>query len=142
MYTYLWTTLYIILNRLKDKIEFEVADEQAGFREGRGTADMLCALQSLIEKVSECTSVDNSVEGYIVFIDYSKAFDNVSHPKLFQTMEEMGFSKHLIKLIEGLYTNQEALIRWNSNHTEPFKILKGVRQGCILSPHLFSLWTA
>ena len=102
---------------------------------------MLCALQSLIEKVSECTSVDNSVEGYIVFIDYSKAFDNVSHPKLFLTMEEMGFSKHLIKLIEGLYTNQEALIRWNSNHTEPFKILKGVRQGCILSPHLFSLYT-
>ena len=133
--------LYIILNRLKDKIEFEVAEEQAGFREGRGTADMLCALQSLIEKVGECTSVDNSVEGYIVFIDYSKAFDKVSHPKLFLTMEEMGFSKHLIKLIEGLYTNQEALIRWNSNHTEPFKILKGVRQGCILSPHLFSLYT-
>ena len=106
-----------------------MAEEQAGFREGRGTADMLCALQSLIEKVSECTSVDNSVEGYIVFIDYSKAFDNVSHPRLFLTMEEMGFSKHLIKLIEGLYTNQEALIRWNSNHTEPFKILKGVRQG-------------
>ena len=57
------------------------------------------------------------------------------------TMEEMGFQKHLIKLIEGLYTNQEALIRWNRNHTEPFKILKGVRQGCILSPHLFSLYT-
>ena len=75
--------LYIILNRMKSKIEFEVAEEQAGFREGRGTADMLCALQCLIEKVNECTSVGNTLEGYIVFIDYSKAFDNVSHPKLF-----------------------------------------------------------
>ena len=122
-------------------MEFEVAEEQAGFREGRGTADMLCALQSLIEKVNECTSVNHTLEGYIVFIDYSKAFDNVSHPKLFLTMEEMGFPKHLVKLIEGLYSNQEVLIRWNKCHTEPFDILKGVRQGCILSPHLFSLYT-
>ena len=56
-------------------------------------------------------------------------------------MEEMGFPKHLIKLIEGLYCDQEALIRWNKCHTDPFQILKGVRQGCILSPHLFSLYT-
>ena len=45
--------LYIILNRMKAKMDFEVAEEQAGFREGRGTADMLCALQALIEKVNE-----------------------------------------------------------------------------------------
>ena len=50
-------------------------------------------------------------------------------------------STHLIKMIEGLYSNQEALIRWNKSHTEPFNILKGVRQGCILSPHLFSVYT-
>ena len=116
-------------------MEFEVAEEQAGFREGRCTADMLCALQSLIEKVNECTSVDHSLEGYIVFIDYSKAFDNVSHPKLFETMKDMGFPIHLVNLIAGLYCDQEALIRWNRDHTDPFKICKGVRQGCILSPH-------
>ena len=56
---------------------------------------MLCALQCLIEKVNECTSVEISLEGYIVFIDYSKVFDNVSHPKLFLTMNEMGFPKQL-----------------------------------------------
>ena len=75
-------------------MEFEVAEEQAGFREGRGTADMLCALQCLIEKVNEFTSVEHSVEGYIIFIDYSKAFDNVSHPKLFTTMKEIGIPIH------------------------------------------------
>ena len=102
---------------------------------------MLCALQVLIEKVTECTSVDQSVEGYIVFIDYSKAFDNVSHPKLFETMSKMGFSKHLVKLIQSLYEEQEAVIRWNNERTETFNIHKGVRQGCILSPHLFSIYT-
>lgn len=93
-------------------MEFETAEEQAGFRQGKGTADMFCALQILIEKVTECTSVEQSLEGNIVFIDYSKAFDNVSDPKLFETMDSMGFSKHLIKLIRTFYTIQEAVIRW------------------------------
>ena len=95
----------------------------------------------LIEKVNECTSSEQAVEAYIVFIDYSRAFDNVSLPCLFNTMEEMGFPKHLTKLIQALYSNQEAFIRWNKEHTEPFSICKGVRQGCILSPHLFSCYT-
>ena len=47
--------LYIILKRLTKKMEAEISEEQAGFRQGRGTADMLCALQILIEKVNECT---------------------------------------------------------------------------------------
>ena len=44
--------LHIILNRLKAKIEFELAEEQAGFRQGRGTGDMLCAIQALLEKLN------------------------------------------------------------------------------------------
>ena len=56
-------------------------------------------------------------------------------------MNEMGFSKHLIKLIQSLYHEQQAVIRWNNERTDSFKICKGVRQGCILSPHLFSVYT-
>lgn len=53
----------------------------------------------------------------------------------------MGFPLHLIALIQSLYRDQSANIRWNSDHSEPFSIEKGVRQGCILSPHLFSAYT-
>ena len=125
--------LYIILQRMKTKIEFELSEEQAGFREGRTTGDMLCAIQVIIEKL-----IEDNLEGYIIFIDYSKAFDNVSHHSLITTMLDMGFRKHLVALIQDLYLNQQAVIRWNNTHTEPFEIGKGVRQGCILSPHLFS----
>ena len=72
--------------------------------------------------------------------DYIKPC-NVSHPKLFETMDEMGFSKHLIKLIQSLYHEKQAVMRWNNERTDSFKICKGVRQGCILSPHLFSVYT-
>ncbi|GFN89470.1 retrovirus-related pol polyprotein from type-2 retrotransposable element r2dm [Plakobranchus ocellatus] len=128
--------LYIILERLKAKIENELAEEQSGFRPGRGTSDMLCSIQVMIEKV-----IESHKEAYIIFIDYSKAFDSVDHSLLFKTLTMMGFPPHHIVMIQSLYTNQEASIRWNNQHTESFKILKGVRQGCILSPHFFSLYT-
>ncbi|GFR68219.1 retrovirus-related Pol polyprotein from type-1 retrotransposable element R2 [Elysia marginata] len=56
-------------------------------------------------------------------------------------MTEMGFPQHLISMIASLYHNQKATIRRNKANCEPFNIEKGVRQGCILSPHLFNLYT-
>ena len=43
--------LQILLNRMWEKIEMELPDEQAGFRPGRCTADMLDIIQDLIEKL-------------------------------------------------------------------------------------------
>ena len=121
--------LYIILERIKEKVERELAEKQAGFRPGGGTGDMLCAIQILIEKLIETRN-----EAYIIFIDYSKAFDSVNHSELFTYLSQMGFPMHIVRLIQALYTDQEAKIRWNGSHTDSFKIGKGVRQGCILSP--------
>ena len=128
--------LIIILNRMRARTEDELSDCQAGYRSNRGTIDMLFALQILIEKVR-----NSQDEAFITFIDYSKAFDSVKHHHLFDTMLKMGFPTHLVALIAGLYDNQKATIRWNGEHCEFFNISKGVRQGCILSPHLFNLYT-
>ena len=53
----------------------------------------------------------------------------------------MVFPKHLVALIAGLYEDQKATVKWNGEHSNFFKIRKGVRQGCILSPHLFNVYT-
>ena len=44
------TLQIILLNRLRQKFENEPHDEEAGFRLGRRTADMLCCNQNVIEK--------------------------------------------------------------------------------------------
>ena len=80
-------------------------------------------------------------QALITFIDYSKAFDSISHVQLFDIMLELGFPEHIVALLQSLYIDQTAVIRWNGSTTETFPIGKGVRQGCILSPHLFSLYT-
>ena len=51
----------------------------------------------------------------------------------------MGLTHHLTHLLRNLYVGQEATIRTTHGTTDWFKIGKGVRQGCILSPCLFNL---
>ena len=46
---------------------------------------------------------------------------------------------HLICLLRNLYARQEATVRTGHETTDWFRIGKGVRQGCILSPCLFNL---
>ena len=51
----------------------------------------------------------------------------------------MGIPDHLTCLLRNLYAGQEATVRTLYGTTDWFKIEKGVRQGCLLSPCLFNL---
>src|SRR5574342_262477 len=55
-------------------------------------------------------------------------------------LKEMGISDHLSCLLRNLYAGQAATIRTGHGTTDRFQIGKGVCQGCILSPSLFSLY--
>ena len=52
----------------------------------------------------------------------------------------MGISDHLSSLLINLYAGQEATVRTRHETTEWFQIVKGVCQGCILSPCFFNLY--
>ena len=77
---------------------------------------------------------------YFCFVDYAKAFDRVYHNKLWKTLQEMGISDHLTRLLRNLYSGQAATVRRGHGTTDWFQIGKGVCQGCILSPCLFNLY--
>ena len=55
-------------------------------------------------------------------------------------MIKMGFPRHLVALMAGLYRLQPATIRFAGWKSKFFDIKKGVRQGCVLSPHLFNIY--
>ena len=55
-------------------------------------------------------------------------------------LKMMGIPDHLICLLRNLYAGQEATVRTEHGTTDLFPVAKGVCQGCILSPSLFSLY--
>ena len=63
----------------------------------------------------------------------------MDHNKLWKIFKEMGIPDHLTCFLINLYAGQEATIRTGHGTTDWFQIGKGVRQGYILSPCLFTL---
>ena len=123
---------------MKPKMDEETTETQAGFRTGTGTRNQSLNLKLIIEKNREyCRDI------YLCFccVDYSKAFDMVSHELLWITMERMGFSSHIIDLIKTLYSKQKAAVKTTHHLTDWVDTQQGVRQGCILSPHLFNIYS-
>ena len=54
----------------------------------------------------------------------------------------MGIQDHLTCLLRNLYAGQEATVSTGHGTTDWLQIVKGVHQGCILSPCLFNLYAA
>ena len=127
--------LKILQARLQQYVNHEIPDVQVGFRKGGGTRDQIANILWIIEKKREFQKTS------ILFIDYAKAFDPVDHHKLWKILQEMRIPDHLTCLLRKVYAGQEATVRTGHGTTDWFQIGKGVRQGCILSPCLFNLYT-
>ena len=121
--------------RLRQYVNRELPDVQAGFRKGRGTRDQVANIFWIIKKAREFQK-----NIYFCFIDYAKAFACVDHNKLWKILKEMEIPDHLTCLLRNLYAGQEATVRTGHGTTFWFQIGKGVRQGCILSPCLFNFY--
>ena len=77
---------------------------------------------------------------YITFIDFSKAFDFVNRTFLYYKMIKKGFGGRLVKIIESMFSNSSARVRWEGEVGKPIDSTHGVLQGGIVSPKLFNLY--
>ena len=126
--------LKILQARLQQYVNHELPDVQTGFRKGRGTRDQIANICWIIEKARVQKNI------YFCFLDHAKAFDCVDHNKLWRILKELGISDNLTCPLRNLYPDEEATVRSGHGTTDWFQIEKGVHQGCIFSPCLFSLY--
>ena len=96
------------------------------------------AIYSLKECIYYFTSQGSSV--YTAFLDCSKGFDMVNHHGLFTKLINRGIPLCFLNLLIYWYSNLTSLVKWNGVFSETFRVYSGVRQGGVLSPHLFALY--
>jgi hypothetical protein len=85
--------------------------------------------------------LDIGEEICVCFIDWHKAFDHVRWTKLMEILKKTGIDWHERRLIIKLYMDQSVKVQLDQGVTKNVKIGRGVRQGCCLSPLLFSLYS-
>ena len=98
--------LKILQPRLQQYMNQELPDVQAGFRKSRGTRDEIANICWITEKAREFQK-----NIYFCFIDYAKAFDYMSHSKLWNILNEMVIPDHLICFLRSLCAGQGAAVR-------------------------------
>lgn len=129
--------LKIIHRRIYKVCEERVTNTQFGFMKGVGTRDALFCLQVLFQR---CRDMNCNI--FACFIDYEKAFDRVQHEKMMEVLRNTGMDDKDLRIIRNLYWNQTATVKINvEEQTNELNILRGVRQGCILSPLIFNLYS-
>ena len=134
-------TLKILLRVLQERIhtrcEAVIGDSQFGFRSGLGTREALFSMNILLQK---CKEFQKPV--FICFIDFEKAFDRVQHSALIEALGQIGLDDLDVQLLKNLYWNQSATVQVDAVHqTNRVPIKRGVRQGCVLSPMLFNVYS-
>ncbi|KAA3487249.1 LINE-1 reverse transcriptase isogeny [Gossypium australe] len=72
-------------------------------------------------------------------LDLEKAYDRVSWDFICAYLMAIGIPEFLQKVIISAISSSSMHILWNGVPTQKFKPVRGIRQGCPLSPYLFVL---
>ncbi|KAK4470008.1 hypothetical protein MN116_000037, partial [Schistosoma mekongi] len=124
----------VLLNRLKDPIDTQLRDQQAGFCKDRSCTDLIATLRFIVEQ-----SIEWNSPLYINFLDYEKAFDSVDRRILWSLLRQYGVPEKIVNIIRNSYDGLHCKIVHGGELTDSFEVKTGVRQGCLLSLFLFLL---
>ena len=110
-------------------------EEQSGFGAGRSCVDNIFCITQIIEKKKT-----TNMELNLIFIDLTNAYDSVPLNKLWETLDKSTINTGLIEAIKSLYKGSSSKIKIGNLITKGFKVTRGLRQGCSLSPTLFKIY--
>jgi hypothetical protein len=75
----------------------------------------------------------------ILSINTEKAFDKNQHPFMIKALKKLGIEEMFLNIIKAIYNKPRANIILNGEQLKLFSLKSGTRQGCLLSPLLFSI---
>ena len=117
------------LQKVLDKI---IDKNQTGFMKGRNITDHIRIIDDIINLADKF-----DLPGYIVSLDFAKAFDSINKDAILHALKYFNFGNYLINCVDTIMKNSESCVSNNGWLSSFFEVNKGVRQGCPISPLLF-----
>src|SRR5258708_24251957 len=99
-------------------------------------AGFIRAIPRLASEVAHLCSAEQ-VDGFIISLDQSKAYDRVDQHWLTGMLDAMGINPELVSLIRDITYKCRSRVRINGGYSRPFTLARGVRQGDPLSCLLY-----
>ena len=105
---------------------------QHGFRSGRSCLSaLLNVFGNLMNMIDSSTTVD------MIYLDFSKAFDNVDHGSALQKLRDLGITGNMGVWLHQFLSDMTQFVRLPGVVSKDSPVLSGVLQGTVLGPLLF-----
>ncbi len=123
-------TAFLTQNNLLDS-------NQSGYRSGHSTET---ALLSVVEDLRLARMASKS--SLLILLDLSAAFDTVNHQILLSTLLRKGISGTALQWFDSYLSDRSFKVSWRGEVSKSQHLAKGVPQGSVLGPLLFSVYMA
>jgi hypothetical protein len=113
----------------------ETSDNQFGFKKYSSCSNAIYSVRQAVNKFTNTGSTVN-----LCALDLSKAFDKLNHFGLFIELMKRAVPKVFLEVLEDWFHKHLTCVRFGSATSLFVSLECGVRQGGVLSPHLFAIY--